>query len=165
MPSENRVEFEALPPKVKAAVGKILEHNKRVRLTSAGCAVGITGPTAIFVGAALKEGAPGKAVGVIGSAMGAFGLALSYGLLKSHDKQFKLEYLQLFRTLKAEKENSAIKGLVEKFPFLAVDMKGNIVGKKHAPRIRRLPIGRRRVASPKAGKPIIRKWRKKYLPK
>ena len=92
-------------------------------------------------------------------------LSIGYIGLRMHDKQFGQEYLQLFRALRSEKDNLAIKRIIEKNPFLVVNMNGDLVGKKHAPRIRRLPIGRRRVASPKAGKTVIRKWRKKYLPK
>ena len=146
--NEHKVAFYSLPPKVKVAVEKIIDHNIKVGLWESAVAL-----------ASLKGAYQARLK------LTAILLIVGATALKMHGKQFRQEYLQLFRALKAEKDNPAIKGLVEKYPFLVVKINGALIGKKRAPHIRRLPIGRRRVVSPKAGKPAIRKWRKRYLPK
>ena len=91
--------------------------------------------------------------------------AAGIALLKGHSRQFRKECLELHRELKKQSENPAIKTILEKFPYVIVDCRGNLVGKKTAPNMARIPFGRRRIASSHAGKKNIHRWRKEYLPK
>lgn len=161
--SKSRTEFDKLPEKVKEAVKTIQEHKKEIAKFGRWYAK----LTSVYLVFAIALGAAGKLVGVVstgGTALLTTGV-MGRGFLKEHAGRFRKEYLALYKALLAEKENPAVKQLLEKNPYIVVGKKGDLVGKKTLPKIRRQPIGRRRVTSPNAGKEKVRKWRKRYLPK
>lgn len=142
-----QIRYIDLPDDVKSAVDTILKHQQRKRLITMaggsvlGIATGIPAATYYAAGdirsAALLAGAM-TTVTAIAAAPG----------WRDHRKAFRREYLQLQRALRRNKTNEKLRDLFASYPFVVIDWHGNLVGRRFAPRIGPVRIGRRRIPSP-----------------
>lgn len=86
-----------------------------------------------------------------------FGVALAvtttvagYDLHHSHDQKFRAEYIRLVESLAKNKSHPAIQELLsnQNANYIIVKNNGNLQTRRSAPRIGKLPIGRRRIENP-----------------
>lgn len=160
---KSTVKTSDLPERVKKAINEISLHRQEIRIAAGASALLTFIPTAMFFKKNMEEGKIGAAA-FFALEMPALVALLGIRSLKKHGPLFRKEYMNLYRALKEHAEDASIKNLLKEFPYIVVDSKGNLVGKKTRPKIGMLPVGRRRVASPKAGKSTVRKWKLGYLP-
>jgi hypothetical protein len=157
-----KVAFSDLPAPVQLHVKKILAHNAEMRPTAVivggVAALGVvTAPLLLCIPCAeiRKETLKALPELLIPFFAGAF-------LIDAHGIQIRRDYLRLYRSLRDSSSNPSINTLLKKFPFLGVDIFGNLVGKRHAPKFF-VPIGRRVVPSP-FNPGAFATWKTKYLP-
>ncbi len=159
---KNKIAFKELPDKIQVEISKILAHRKIMRPTAV-ITIGGTAVSMAAIGAVVAFGNHAKEHGLfIPLVLGQ--IVYERDLIKGHSKELRQEALKLHKALFQAKKEPGIKKILEKYPYVIVDMKGNLVGKKTAPNLMRIPIGRRRIISPKQPKNRIRNWRNQ-LPK
>lgn len=153
--NEKMVPYSELPGDVAKAVDKILSHRKDFKI---GTSIGLAATTPVITAQYIYLGLSKAVWGSIG------GVATGAIFIKTHGPQFNKEYLDLYDALKQSRGQSLIRNLFVKFPYVAVDGKGNLIGKKRAPQLWKIPLGRKRVINPNAGRTEVKKW-KRNLPK
>ena len=156
------VAFGDLPPNVQSKIVQILKHRKRISRNLKNAAreiMLVSSPLGLIATIHTSDVKKGIAVASLA--------AISLGGIQhsSHSSLFRKEYLELFHALRSSKDHPAVKQLLEKYPFVVVNPKGGLVGKKTNPVILRQPIGRRRIASPFLPPPRIKKWHQKLPPR
>ncbi|MAG18079.1 MAG: hypothetical protein CL944_01235 [Candidatus Diapherotrites archaeon] len=157
-----KLEYASLPAGIKKKIDAIQKHRESVNeyLVGAGLSISLAVSPVIHISENKL-----LAAGVFAGSLSVTMPLPVRSLLKFHDAEFRQEYLSLFRVLKRNTGNEKLSALLARYPYVVVDAKGNLVGKKTAPQLRRLPLGRRKVASPNAGKNLADRWGKKLLPK
>jgi len=163
--SRGKIPNSELSPSTQGVIDRILDHSSFIRfytgLSTAGAAeAGALGGT-IFHFTFSSGIVESFGVGVLGTA----GIAAisTPGLvdgMKSHNETYSKEELDFFRVLEAEyRKGGKIKEFLDRSKYLAITNKGDIVRKRFNPRIKYIPIGRRRTPSPAnpRAKKILRK--------
>ena len=161
--------YKKLPKNVRAAVTAILDHRRQIHPTTVDHLqwTSLTaGPALLFIaGPALGKGAywllSGGKVGPpipwnVAGLYGLGGAAVSLGLaakgakaLSTHERLWLQEELRLFRLLR-RLPNQAVRRFLAVHPYFSVGPGGNLIGRKFAPRIGFLPLGRRRIPTQRA---------------
>jgi len=160
--NENKVNYFDLPIDVRVKIAGIIRRREKTRPAVA-LTIGAVAAEAVLLGFTIAKGPrPGT-----GPAAGMLLIPAGIGatMLKGQSREFKNEAIRLHKTLSKHADNPKIKKLLEKYPYVVINLRGDLVGKKTAPSLMRIPIGRRRIASPKAGKEAIARWKKMKLPK
>ncbi len=150
-----KVLFNELPPQVQKAITIIRAHRKQVFLSGTVYTALMTAAFSLYF-----SSYPLKPVHFIFPAIGI--PVPAYVLLRSHDLEFKEEYLRLFQALKDNRSSAALKPLFEnnKSNYLKVNRDGSLeIGYKRPRKFLGLPIGRRHVVKPTAPKRIRDKWK------
>lgn len=161
--------YKKLPKNVQAAVKAILDHQRQIHPTTVDYLqwTSLTaGPALLFIaGPALGKGigwliSGGKAgLPMPWNVAGIYGLggaAVSLGLaakgakaLSTHERLWLQEELRLFRLLR-RLPNRAVRSFLAAHPYFSVGPDGNLIGRKSAPHIGFLPLGRRRIPTQRA---------------
>ncbi|MFH1256945.1 MAG: hypothetical protein V1494_06675 [Candidatus Diapherotrites archaeon] len=130
---KNKISYSELPANIQSAIDIILMHRRQLWDASK-----IALPTVTILA---LQGYYNKSI--LAASTATVGGAFLLRALRKHDKQFKKEGADLIKGLRNCKE-TPIKELVANYPFITVNILGDIVGKKHAPKIWFIPAGRRR---------------------
>ena len=152
MPQVSKIPFKQLPKAVRFFVEDILAHRASIRFNLI-----VVVPTHFLISSLIFHANKKVLFSVYGAVT-----ALNLLLLSAHKEEYTKEELNLFRALTYSK-NSNVRKLISSFKYVAVDRKGNLVGKNHAPKIWFVPIGRRRIPTKKGPKRLNRKrklWEK-----
>lgn len=165
---KNTVLFDDLPVGVRTQVEEILSHRKDIRMQTKHAAIStaVVAAIAFAVGSKVVPGQKLK-VGLLfaGSSSMSAGLISAVSLL-GHNVVFKKEALDLYNALDTTKETSPVlRNLLEHYPYVIVNRRGDLVGKRVAARVLWFPIGRRRIVSPFVTKKTALRWAKGYFPK
>ncbi|GEM_PF-2607083 len=139
-PLLNTVKFGDLPYEVKAQVTKVLQHRVQIRAR----AKKLAGKASFSVPmVSIMGGVAGGLTGAIGTPIVIFGTggAIAYS---THGRQFRLEYLGLFRALKRS-HDLHVNRVMENFPYVVINRNGDIVGKKTSLKIGKVQVGRFRI--------------------
>lgn len=151
-----RVPFDQLPPHVKKAVTAIREHRRNVFRVGS-------------VYTSLMAGAFSFLFSISGFSptyliFPAIGVPVpAYLLLRSHDPEFKEEYLRLFHALKDNRNSPILRPLFNnpKSNYLKVNRDGSLeIGYKNPRKFLGIPIGRRHVVKPNAPRGIRERWKR-----
>jgi len=132
-----RISNEELPNNIQQAIEKILLHRKQIKINAL-----IGSPVAILV-TALINSHPIKDNSPIPYSIVTVGIS-ALGALYAHREKYAKNELALYRALRGTTDLK-VKALLQNHPYIVVDKKGNLVGKRIAPKIWFMPIGRRRI--------------------
>lgn len=162
---ENIFEYKKLPDSLRHVIRNLLEHRNNIWETFRIVGVTYSALAACYAIPvhAFSEGTTKNALQMIGGIVFLGGLGAGTKLLLSHNNAFRKEHLDVFTELGKHKNHSELKEFLKKYRYVVIDKKGNLVGKTTAPHILRIPLGRRRIASPFTTKKERKKW-KKTLP-
>jgi len=154
-----KIRFEELPKNIQRAITRIFRHRpdltKRTLATIGGS--GTVAAGAYHYGQEVHPLAGIAASGFVIASSTIMGLAL----LNTHKEQYTKEELDLLHNIRQQKEDPNIKMLIESYPFLIVNRRGDLTGKRFNPKIGFLPIGRRRIGVRGKHKKTMRKKRLK----
>ncbi len=159
-----RIEFKDLPKSVQERIQFIQSHREEWAFNAkfaSGILIGIAG-----AGKVVHATEPNAFEGLfIASLFGAGELGMgikTVNKIREHFPRYKAEYVALFDSIKEARADPKLRELISSFPYLVVDKRGNLVGKKRMNVIMKWPIGRRRVASPALSDAKIAGWRKSF---
>ncbi|MCX6803661.1 MAG: hypothetical protein NTY48_03765 [Candidatus Diapherotrites archaeon] len=161
-----RIENEKLPQKVRNAIKDILAHRKQINaftkaygIASISTLTVLSAPT-ISKNLIHRQPADMQELSVLGKSSVGFGAMLAatgLAALRAHKEEYANKELALYRALKEARKIPQVKQLLESHPYIVVDRKGNLVGKKVNPKIWFVPIGRRRIPTFQRPKILKRK--------
>jgi len=150
MQSVSKISYNELPFDVQKRINVVLKHRKSINKFSMQFGVLFGGVAAyeanrngLFSGRPLIETAGRMVPSVAG--ISAVGLIA----LKEHESTYKKDDINLWRAIRGS-SNPKIRALCEGHPYVVVDIKGGLVGKKISPKIGFIPFGRRRLSTRKA---------------
>ncbi|MBU0636519.1 hypothetical protein KKE06_05840 [Candidatus Micrarchaeota archaeon] len=146
------ISFRDLPPKVQEKINVILAHRAQIALPTVLLGLSISTLSAFAAQRwNLKTGLMVAGVATVG------GIAT----LKKHQVEYIKEEWMLYRALR-ETPTARVKELLSGFPFVVVNLKGDLVGKKWSPKIGFLPFGRRRIPTSTESLVKSKQWREEH---
>ncbi|MBS3061681.1 MAG: hypothetical protein J4215_03810 [Candidatus Diapherotrites archaeon] len=148
MKKPNKLYFEDLPQDIRQSIREIVSHRNRIRHFTDDFLVisGVAGGLLYLSTRSFQNGHP--TTGIITGIAASIPAKIVGTALADHEQEHYREALSLQHRL-TNSTDPNVQALCQRFPYIIVTNSFDLVGKRFAPRIGFIPIGRRRIPTRK----------------